>query len=80
MEVIISLLVFISQLSPTLVFAVLINKYSHGNISVTETIIGQAISLIVWAFLGGQPMILVGLTGPIALYVEILYEFAVLVV
>ena len=74
-----SLLVFISQLSPTLVFAALINKYSHGNISFAETIIGQAISLIVWAFFGGQPMILVGLTGPIALYVEIIYEFAVYV-
>lgn len=73
----ISFLVFISQLSPALIFAVLINKYSHGNISIVETIIGQAITLIIWALFGGQPMILMGLTGPIALYVEVLYELAV---
>lgn len=73
----VSLLVFISQLSPALIFAVLINKYSHGNISIVETIIGQAITLIIWALFGGQPMILMGLTGPIALYVEVLYELAV---
>lgn len=73
----VSLLVFISQLSPAFVFAVLINKYSHGNISIVETIIGQAITLIIWALFGGQPMILMGLTGPIALYVEVLFELAV---
>ena len=69
-------MVFISQLGPALIFAVLISKYSHGNISMVETLLGQAITLLVWALFGGQPMILMGLTGPIAIYVEVLYQLA----
>ena len=41
-----------------------------------ETLLGQAITLLVWALFGGQPMILMGLTGPIAIYVEVLYQLA----
>lgn len=41
-----------------------------------ETLLGQAIALLVWALFGGQPMILMGLTGPIAIYVEVLYQLA----
>lgn len=70
------LLIFISQLGPALIFAVLINQYSHGNIGTVETLLGQAITSIVWSFIGGQPMILMGLTGPIAIFVGVLYDLA----
>ncbi|CBK22077.2 uncharacterized protein [Blastocystis hominis] len=70
-------LIFISQLGPTLIFAVLIHKYSHGNIGTVETLLGQSITSIIWAFLGGQPMILMGLTGPIAIFVGVLYDLSV---
>ena len=71
------LVIFISQLGPTLIFAVLIDKYSHGNIGTVETLLGQSITSILWAFLGGQPMILMGLTGPIAIFVGVLYDLSV---
>ena len=70
------LIVFISLLGPTIIFAVLLGQYSHMNIGIVETLVGEAIACIVWAFLGGQPMILMGLTGPIAIFTGVLYDFA----
>lgn len=72
-----SLIVFISLLGPTIIFAVLLGQYSHMNIGIVETLIGEAIACVVWAFMGGQPMILMGLTGPIAIFTGVLYDFAV---
>ena len=71
------LLIFISLLGPTLIFGVLMSQYSHGNISIMESILSEAITCVVWALLGGQPMILMGLTGPIAIFTGVLYDFAV---
>ena len=70
------LIVFISLLGPTIIFAVLLGQYSHMNIGIVETLVGEAIACIVWALLGGQPMILMGLTGPIAIFTGVLYDFA----
>lgn len=53
------------------------SQYSHGNISIMESILSEAITCVVWALLGGQPMILMGLTGPIAIFTGVLYDFAV---
>ena len=43
-----------------------------------ETLLGSAITYLVWGLIGGQPMILMGLTGPIAIFVGVVYDWAVL--
>ena len=42
-----------------------------------ETLLGASIACLIWALFGGQPMILVGLTGPIAIFVGVVYDWAV---
>lgn len=70
------LVIFTSQLAPALIFGVLLGKYSHHNMGTVETLIGSAVSYILWALFGGQPMILMGLTGPIAIFVGVVFDWA----
>jgi len=44
-----------------------------------ETLLGSAITYILWGLIGGQPMILMGLTGPIAIFVGVVYDWAMLI-
>ena len=41
-----------------------------------ETLRGSAVAYIFWALVGGQPMILMGLTGPIAIFVGVVFDWA----
>lgn len=70
------LVIFTSQLAPALIFGVLLGKYSHHNMATVETLIGSAVAYILWALFGGQPMILMGLTGPIAIFVGVVFDWA----
>lgn len=72
-----TLVIFTSQLGPALIFGVLLSKYSNHNMGTIETLLGSAITYILWGLIGGQPMILMGLTGPIAIFVGVVYDWAI---
>ena len=69
----------LSFLLPALIFGVLLSKYSNHNMGTIETLLGSAITYILWGLIGGQPMILMGLTGPIAIFVGVVYDWAMLI-
>lgn len=54
---------FVVQLIPSLIFAELLDKNTHGSLSVAETLMSTGIIGIMYALLSGQPLVLVGITG-----------------
>jgi hypothetical protein len=56
---------FIVQLIPALIFAELMDSRTNGNLAVAETLLSTGIIGIIYAVLSGQPMTLLGVTGPV---------------
>lgn len=44
------------------------------NIGVSETLIGTAVCGIMFSLLSGQPLIIIGTTGPLLLFDEMLFQ------
>jgi boron transporter len=58
---------FVVQLIPALIFADLMDRQTDGNLSVAEVILSSAIMGIIYAVFSGQPLVVMGITGPVAL-------------
>ena len=62
-----TLFAFVIQLIPALIFAELMDRETHGNIATAETLLSSAIIGIIYALFSGQPLVIMGITGPVAL-------------
>jgi len=58
---------FVIQLIPALIFAELIDRQTEGNLGVAETLLSSAVIGIIYAIFSGQPIVIMGITGPVAL-------------
>jgi hypothetical protein len=58
---------FVIQLIPALIFAELMSRETEGNISTAEVLMSSAIIGIIYAVFAGQPLVIMGITGPVAL-------------
>jgi boron transporter len=67
---------FTIQLIPALIFAELLDRTTFGNVSIAETLLSSGIMGILFALLGGQPLVLLGVTGPVALLLGTSYNLA----
>ena len=56
---------FVVQLIPALIFAELMDSKTNGNLAVAETLLSTGIIGIIYAVLSGQPLTLLGVTGPV---------------
>ena len=56
---------FVVQLIPALIFAELMGSKTNGNLAVAETLSSTGIIGIIYAVLSGQPLTLLGVTGPV---------------
>ncbi|XP_075678042.1 solute carrier family 4 member 11-like isoform X2 [Dermatophagoides pteronyssinus] len=60
---------------PTIAFGVLNNNNTAGKIGdIRKAIIGQTIGGLSFAFLGGQPLVIIMTTAPICLYIKVIYN------
>lgn len=58
---------FVIQLIPALVFAELMNHETQNNLATAETLLSSAIIGIIYAIFAGQPLVIMGITGPVAI-------------
>lgn len=58
---------FVIQLIPALIFAELMNRETNGNLGTAETLLSTAIIGIIYAIFSGQPLVIMGVTGPVAI-------------
>jgi hypothetical protein len=54
------------QLIPNLIFAQLMDRETKGNLAAVETLLSAGIIGIIYAIISGQPLTLLGITGPVA--------------
>ncbi|XP_070563851.1 solute carrier family 4 member 11-like isoform X2 [Ptychodera flava] len=61
---------------PAIAFGVLNDKNTHGAIDVKKVIFAQAVGGLCFAIFGGQPLIVLLTTAPLALYIKVIYSVA----
>jgi hypothetical protein len=71
-----SFFAFVAQLIPALIFAELMDHKTAGNIGVAETLLSSGIIGTMYALIGGQPLTLLGITGPVAMLLGTSYNVA----
>lgn len=69
--------IFFATLAPTITFGGLLGKKTEGWLGVTETLIATSLCGILFALFAGQPLIIVGTTGPILVFEQATYEASV---
>ena len=62
-----TLYAFVIQLIPALIFAELMNRETEGNLATAEVLLSSSIMGIIYAIFAGQPLTIMGITGPVAL-------------
>ncbi|TWT37545.1 Nitrogen regulatory protein [Posidoniimonas corsicana] len=65
---------FFACLAPALTFGGLLAAGTGNEIGTVEIIVGTALSGVLYALLGGQPLIILGFTGPVLVLTVKLYE------
>jgi len=58
---------FVIQLIPALIFADLMKRDTYENMATAETLLSSAIIGIIYAIFSGQPLTIMGITGPVSL-------------
>ena len=72
-----TLFLFFACLAPTVTFGGLMFTQTGGQIGVTEMLVGTALCGVSYALLGGQPLVILGGTGPLLVYTAVLYSLCV---
>eukprot|EP00980_Cylindrotheca_fusiformis_P030700 scaffold25278_cov132-Cylindrotheca_fusiformis.AAC.1 len=67
---------FVVQLIPALIFAELLDKNTEGNLATAEVLLSAGIIGVIYALLSGQPLVLLGITGPVAILLGKSYGLA----
>lgn len=67
---------FVIQLIPALIFAELMARETEGNLATAEVLMSSAIIGIIYAIFAGQPLVIMGITGPVAILLGTSYSLA----
>lgn len=70
-----ALFMYFAALSGAITFGGLMSDKTENLIGISETLVATAMSGIFMALLAGQPLVIVGTTGPLLLFDESLYQF-----
>jgi len=69
-----SMFLFFACLAPTVTFGGVIGVSTEGQIGAVETIIATAIGGVLYAVLAGQPLNILGTTGPLLVFITTLFQ------
>eukprot|EP01028_Stygiella_incarcerata_P006795 TRINITY_DN2769_c3_g1_i1.p1 TRINITY_DN2769_c3_g1~~TRINITY_DN2769_c3_g1_i1.p1 ORF type:complete len:916 (-),score=249.49 TRINITY_DN2769_c3_g1_i1:162-2804(-) len=70
------LVLFLACFTPAVAFGGLMDKVTHGNIGVAEMVLATSICGIVFAVFSGQPLVVLGGTGPMLIFTGVLYDWS----
>ena len=71
-----ALFIFFACLSGAIAFGGVLGETTGNRIGITETIIVSSASGIIWSLLAGCPLIITGVTGPVLLFDQALWDFS----
>ena len=69
------LFLFFACLAPAIIFGGLLHGETQGNIGAVEMIVASAFCGVVYALFSGQPLIILGGTGPMLIFTGILFDY-----
>ncbi|MEM9113641.1 MAG: PTS sugar transporter subunit IIA [Myxococcota bacterium] len=72
-----TLFLYFACIAPTVAFGGLMHQLTQGSIGVTEMIVSTAIGGVVYALSCGQPLTIIGGTGPLLVFTGVIYELCV---
>ena len=72
-----TLLLFFACLAPAVTFGGIMGQLTDGQIGAVEMLVASALCGIVYALFSGQPLIILGGTGPLLVFTAILYGFCI---
>ncbi|XP_047456790.1 anion exchange protein 3 isoform X2 [Mugil cephalus] len=67
--------IYFAALSPTITFGGLLGEKTEGMMGVTELIISTATLGVIFSLLAGQPLLIIGFSGPLLVFEEAFYKF-----
>ncbi|MED6261160.1 Anion exchange protein 3 [Ataeniobius toweri] len=67
--------IYFAALSPTITFGGLLGEKTDGLMGVTELIVSTATLGIIFSLLAGQPLLIIGFSGPLLVFEEAFYKF-----
>lgn len=67
--------IYFAALSPTITFGGLLGEKTEGMMGVSELIISTATLGVLFSLLGGQPLLIIGFSGPLLVFEEAFYKF-----
>lgn len=70
-----ALFMYFAALSGAITFGGLMSDKTQNLIGISETLVATSFAGVIFALLSGQPLVIVGSTGPLLLFDESLYQF-----
>ena len=70
-----SLFLFFACLAPAIIFGGLLHGKTNGDIGTVEMIVATCACGLIYALASGQPLIILGGTGPMLIFTGVLYEY-----
>ncbi|XP_061698662.1 anion exchange protein 3 [Syngnathoides biaculeatus] len=67
--------IYFAALSPTITFGGLLGEKTDGMMGVTELIVSTATLGVIFSLLAGQPLLIIGFSGPLLVFEEAFYKF-----
>jgi len=67
--------IYFAALSPAITFGGLLGEKTNNMIGASEMLLGCCISGVLFGLFAGQPMLIIGSTGPLLVFEEAVYEF-----
>ncbi|XP_065606120.1 electroneutral sodium bicarbonate exchanger 1 [Cyrtonyx montezumae] len=69
------LFLYCACMSPVITFGGLLGEATEGHISAMESLLGASMTGVVYSLFAGQPLTILGSTGPVLVFEKILYNF-----
>lgn len=69
------LFLYCACMSPVVTFGGLLGEATHGDIGTIESLFGASLTGVAYSLFAGQPLTILGSTGPVLVFEKILYKF-----
>mmetsp|Transcript_6805 Transcript_6805/g.11461 ORF Transcript_6805/g.11461 Transcript_6805/m.11461 type:complete len:755 (+) Transcript_6805:62-2326(+) len=71
-----TVLLYFACLAPAIAFGALLEKFTHGDMGAIECILSTFMCGTLYALFSGQPLLILGGTGPVAIFESIMFKVA----
>ncbi|KAI9011103.1 HCO3 transporter family-domain-containing protein [Gaertneriomyces semiglobifer] len=71
-----SIFIFFANIAPAITFAFYLDDRTKSVIGVVEVLLSSALSGLIYSILSGQPLIIIGVTGPVSIFIVTVQSLA----